>query len=125
MAKLYKTSSDIAVRNLNSGAELLIENLEIADSIFKRGTGLLGRKSLEMNQGLWLKPGNNIHTFFMKFAIDCIFIDKNLEIKGIVKSVKPFRFVGPYWKASSVIEAKAGFAEKMNLKVGDQLYVVS
>ncbi|MFZ3228802.1 MAG: DUF192 domain-containing protein [Pseudobdellovibrio sp.] len=125
MAKLYKTSTPHDVKNCNSGAELLIDNLEIAESLVKRGTGLLGRSSLEVNQALWIKPCNNIHTFFMKFAIDCIFIDRKLEIKKIAKSVKPFRFIGPYWRAYSVIEAKAGFAEEKKLQIGDQLYVVS
>lgn len=125
MAKLYKTTADRSSMNYNSGAELLLDNLEVAESLIKRGTGLLGRTHLEPNQALWIKPCNNIHTFFMKFAIDCIFVDRNLEIKKIVKTVKPFRMVGPYWKAHSVIETKAGFAEEKNLQIGDQLYVVS
>lgn len=125
MAKLYRTTVDRSAANFNSGAELLLENLELAESLIKRGTGLLGRPSLDVNDALWIKPCNNIHTFFMKFSIDCIFVDRNLEIKRIAKSVKPFRFVGPYWKAHSVIEAQAGFAEQKNLKIGDQLYVVS
>lgn len=125
MPRLYKTTANKAAQNYNSGAELLIENLELAETLMQRGTGLLGRNGLEPNQALWIKPCNNIHTFFMKFAIDCIFVDRKLEIKKIVKTVKPFRFVGPYWKAHSVIEAPAGFADKMNLQIGDQLYVVS
>jgi len=125
MAKLYKTTTNRSAENYNSGAELLLDQLEIAESLIARGTGLLGRQGLEANQALWIKPCNNIHTFFMKFAIDCIFVDRNLEIKRIAKSVKPFRFVGPYWKAHSVIEASAGFADKKNLQIGDQLYVVS
>lgn len=125
MAKLYKTTVDRSAINFNSGAELLLDNLEVAESLVKRGTGLLGRKGLDVGQALWIKPCNNIHTFFMKFAIDCIFVDRNLEIKKIVKTVKPFRMVGPYWKAHSVIETKAGFAEEKNLQIGDQLYVVS
>jgi uncharacterized membrane protein (UPF0127 family) len=125
MAKLYKTTADRSSVNFNSGAELLIDNLEVAESLIKRGTGLLGRQGLDVSQALWIKPCNNIHTFFMKFAIDCIFVDRNLEIKKIVQKVKPFRMVGPYWKAYSVIETKAGFAEEKNLQIGDQLYVVS
>lgn len=119
MARLYKTP-------LHKGqAELLLDQLEIADSFFARGWGLLGRKKLESNQALWIKPGNNIHTWFMKFKIDCIFLDRNLEIKKIVSEVSAFKFVGPFWKAFSVIEAQAGFAEQRKLKIGDQLYVVS
>lgn len=117
MARLYKTSS--------SGAELLIEQLDIAESFWSRGKGLLGRKNLPANEALWIKPCNNIHTFFMKFAIDCIFIDKKMEIKKLAENVVPFRFVGPFWKSHSVIELKSGFIESKKLKIGDHLYVVN
>ena len=118
MAKLYKTST-------STGAELLLDQLEVAESLWGRGKGLLGRKEIGINQALWLKPGNNIHTFFMRFKIDCLFLNRKMEIVKIVPKVSAFSFVGPYWKSTSVIETQAGFAEKKNLKTGDQLYVVS
>lgn len=124
MAKLYKTSTDPLNKNFDSGAELLIDHLEVAESLWARAVGLLGHSRLEKNQALWIKPGNNAHTFFMRFSIDCIFVDKKLEIKKIAKSIPAFRLVGPYWKASSFFETQAGFAESKNLKIGDQLYVV-
>lgn len=117
MAKLYKTTS--------SGAELLIDQLETAESFWERGKGLLGRKSLAPNQALWINPCNNIHTFFMKFTIDCIFVDKKMEIKNLAKNVGPFRFVGPFWKSHSVIETNAGLIEAKKLEIGDHLYVVN
>ncbi len=61
----------------------------------------------------------------MKFSIDCIFVDKKMEIKNLAKNIEPFRLVGPYWKSHSVIEVKSGFIDSKNLKVGDYLYVVS
>ena len=106
-------------------AELLTDKLEKAESFFKRGKGLLGRSELSVDQALWINPCNNIHTFFMKFSIDCLFLDKNLKIKKIYSQVKPFRLAGPVWRASSVIELKAGNIEKWKLNIGDQLYVVS
>lgn len=118
MAKLYKILH-------GDKAELLIENLELAESFFARGKGLLGRKSLAVNNALWIKPCNNIHTCFMNFAIDCIFVNKKMEIEKIVSGVKPYKIVGPYWKSASVFETAAGCAQKWNLQVGDQLYVVS
>lgn len=124
MAKLYKTSTDRLNNNFDSGAELLIEQLEVAESLWSRAVGLLRHSHLAENQALWIRPGNNAHTFFMKFPIDCIFVDKKLEIKKIAKSIPAFRLVGPYWKAYSFFETQAGFAESKNLKVGDQLYVV-
>ncbi|OFZ31805.1 MAG: hypothetical protein A2622_03580 [Bdellovibrionales bacterium RIFCSPHIGHO2_01_FULL_40_29] len=104
---------------------MLIENFELAETFWQRGRGLLGRKSLSSTQAMWIQRTNNIHTFFMKFSIDCIFVNRKLEIVKIVSSIPPFRLVGPYWKAQSVIETSAGFAKEKNLQVGDQLYVVS
>ncbi len=125
MARLYKTSAEIKGQNFNTGAELIIENFEVAESFWERGRGLLGRKKLDAGQAMWIKHTNNIHTFFMNFSIDCIFVNRQLEIVKIKKSVPPFRLVGPYWKSQSVIEASAGFADEKKLQVGDQLYVVS
>ena len=115
--KLYKTTSD--------QAELVVPNLEVAEGFFSRARGLLGRAHLPAESGLWIKPCNNIHTFFMKFAIDCVFLDKKMCINRIEADVKPYKIVGPFWKAVSVIELKSGTAETKNLKIGDQLYVVS
>ncbi len=120
MARLYKTP-----RPGGGDAELLIDQLVVADNMWTRGRGLLGRKKMEANEALWIMRCNNIHTWFMRMKIDCIFVDRNLEIKKIISDVGPFRFVGPYWKSSSVIETQAGFAESKNLKVGDQLHVVN
>lgn len=109
----------------NKNAELIVDHLELATSFIERGKGLLGRDDLPESEGLWIKPCNNIHTFFMKFRIDCLFLDENLVIQKIASNMKPFRVAGPVWKARSVIELKAGTASKSNLAVGDQLYVVS
>lgn len=118
MAKLYKTSSVV-------GAELLIDQLDIAESFWSRAKGLLGRENLPANAALWIKPCNNIHTFFMKFSIDCVFVDKKMEIKNLAKDVKPFRVIGPFWKSYSAIEMQAGFIDLKKLQIGDHLYVVN
>lgn len=116
--KLYKISA-------SEQAELLIENLETAQDFFSRAKGLLGRKDMTQQQALWIKPCRDIHTFFMNFAIDCVFLDKEMKIKNIVPDVAPYKLVGPFWKTNSVIEFKSGFVAAKNLKVGDQLYVVN
>lgn len=118
LSQLYKISS-------TDQAQLLTDQLEIAESFLQRGKGLLGRRDLPEGQALWIKPCNNIHTFFMKFSIDCLFLDKNLKIKKIYSHLKPFRIAGPIWKATSVVELKAGSVDRWNLSIGDQLYVVS
>jgi uncharacterized membrane protein (UPF0127 family) len=116
--RLYKISA-------SEQAELLIENLETAQSFFSRAKGLLGRREMSLEQALWIKPCRDIHTFFMNFAIDCVFLDKEMKIKNIVPDVAPYKLVGPFWKTNSAIEFKSGFAAAKKLKVGDQLYVVN
>lgn len=101
----------------------LIADLEIASDFWSRGKGLLGRDSLAQDQALWIHRCNSIHTFFMKFPIDCVFVDKNLKVKAVYNEVRPWRLVPPVWGASSVIEMRSGTIRQRNISVGDQLYV--
>lgn len=105
--------------------QTLITNLEVAQDFHSRGKGLLGRESLSADQALWIHRCNSIHTFFMKFAIDCVFLDKNLKVRAIRENVVPWRLVLPIWGARSVIEMASGTVNKMKVNVGDQLYVGS
>lgn len=108
---------------LKSNMKLLSNRLEIADSLYTRMKGLLGRKSLENDEMIWIHRCNSIHTFFMNFPIDCIFLDKDLRIKKVFSDVNPWRITLPVLSASSVIELSGGQARILNLKAGDQLYV--
>lgn len=102
---------------------VLIPELELACTFWARGIGLLGREGLSKNHALLIKRCNSIHTFFMKFSIDCVFVDKNFQVRAIYKDVKPWRLIIPVWGASSVIEMNAGLSAELKIKVGDQLYV--
>lgn len=101
----------------------LIEDLEVARTFWSRGKGLLGRKNLPESRALWIPRCNSIHTYFMKFAIDCVFVDKNLKVKAVYQDVRPGRLIFPVWGASSVIEMASGMTSKLNINVGDQLHV--
>jgi len=101
----------------------LVAHLEVANNFWTRGKGLLGRKHLDADAALWIHRCNSIHTYFMKFAIDCVFVDKNLQVKAIYSDVKPGRLVFPVWGASSVIEMAAGAAKNKKIQVGDVLHV--
>lgn len=102
---------------------VLVEQLNIAQSFLSRLVGLLGHKNLNASEGLWIHKCNSIHTFFMRFTIDCIFLDENLKIKKVFSYVKPWRVTWPVWSARSVIELPAGAAQFLNLREGDELYV--
>jgi uncharacterized membrane protein (UPF0127 family) len=104
---------------------LLVPQLEIATNFIDRGVGLLKKSDLAENEGLWIHRCNSIHTFFMKFAIDCVFVNKNLVVEDLVENVTPWKVVLPRWKSRSVIELRSGFISKFQIKKGDQLDVVS
>lgn len=103
---------------------ILIENLETANSFFKRLKGLLGRKDLSNDSALIIRRCNSIHTFFMQFPLDVIFLDKKFRIKKLFLNVEPHQIIFPVFGASSVIEMKAGALQKSNAQIGDQLNVV-
>jgi len=101
----------------------LISDLKVATSEWARGKGLLGKKSLGREEALLIPRCNSIHTFFMKFSIDCVFLDKDMRIKAIYSRVTPFKIIWPIWGAHSVIEFAEGRALDLNLQVGEQLHV--
>ena len=115
----------MAVLRSATTQQTLITDLEVATTFKTRGKGLLGRDFLAPEQALWIHHCNSIHTFFMKFPIDCVFVDKNLKVKAIYKDVKPWRLLLPVWGASSVFEMASGALNNMNVKIGDQLHVGS
>jgi len=86
---------------------IIAEDVIVADSIVKRMVGLLGRKGLFPKQAMILRPCNSIHTFFMSFPIDVIFLNKFNVVVKVISSIKPFRMSGIYFGASYAIEFPA------------------
>jgi uncharacterized membrane protein (UPF0127 family) len=103
----------------------LANKVWLANDPWSRLKGLLGRQGFPNEDAMWITPCNSIHTFFMKFAIDAVFVDNNLKICKIVKDIKPGRLIWPVWSAQSVFEFSAGFAERHGLKEGDRFHVDS
>jgi len=94
-----------------------------ASSLWKRTKGLLGERSFPEKQVLWLIPCSSIHTFFMRFPIDVIFVDKNLKITSLAYSVPSFRILFGGYGCYSTFEMKANQLKKYQLNKGDELYV--
>jgi uncharacterized membrane protein (UPF0127 family) len=112
------------VRLLNKTKNIVLsESVEKADSMFSRMKGLLGRSSFEKNKSLHIANCNSIHTCFMKFPIDAVFVDKNMKVKFISQDIKPWNVVLPVLGAKSVFEFAAGAISEINISVGDQLDV--
>ena len=103
--------------------QVLLQNLRIASSFRDRLIGLMGQKSLAPDQALWIERCHSIHTFFMRFSIDCVFVSRDHKIVSIVENVKPYRMTWIQKNAADVIELPAGRARELNFKVGEQLHV--
>lgn len=95
-----------------------------ADTMWARMRGLLGRGGLAPSEGLWISPCNSIHMFFMRFAIDAVFIDERLQVVKVVEDLKPWRMSRGGKHAHSVLELPPGKAAFFNIRVGDKLLIV-
>ena len=110
---------NMKVINIRTGA-LMLDNLEIADTFYKRFKGLMGRENLFKKTGLKIDPCNSIHCFFMKIPIDILFLSKDDIVMKIIHNMKPWR-VSPIVKgARYVIEANA-LEWVGKVEVGDKL----
>ncbi|HRO67160.1 MAG TPA: DUF192 domain-containing protein, partial [Pseudobdellovibrionaceae bacterium] len=79
--------------------------------------------TLPADEALWILRCNSIHTFFMMFPIDCVFVNRDLEVKALRRNVVPWRMVFPVWGASSVIEMAAGNIDRLDIRTGEKLHV--
>jgi uncharacterized membrane protein (UPF0127 family) len=111
----------VAVRNITRDS-LVGERVEVAGSNVKRSRGLLGRKDLPRGEGMWIIPCEAIHTFFMQFPIDLIYLDKKLRVKKVRSSVKAWR-ISACLSAHSVLELPAGTIEDTRTERGDSLEI--
>lgn len=89
-----------------------------ADTPASRSKGLLGRASLTADEGLWIVPCPMIHTFFMKFPIDVLFLGADLTVRRVIEDMRPWRLSPWVLSARSVLELKGGVL-KGSVAVGD------
>jgi uncharacterized membrane protein (UPF0127 family) len=85
--------------------------------------GLLGRDTLAPGEGLLIRPASSIHTFFMRFAIDAVFVDRAGTVVKVVSGLRPWRCAAAR-RASAVLELAAGEAAARGVQVGDRLVVL-
>lgn len=95
-------------------------DITLATSLPARMKGLLGKKKLDAGQGLLIRPCKGIHTFFMKFPIDAVFLDKENRIVALYKEIPPNRMTPIYQKAISVLELPSGTLGQ-NIVDGDRI----
>jgi uncharacterized membrane protein (UPF0127 family) len=103
---------------------VLATQAEVADTPWKRMKGLLGRKNFSAGQALILKPCNSVHTFFMTFAIDALFIDRENRVLAAPANLRPFRLTRIYPRAKLVVELPAGVVQTTQTLPGQMLSFV-
>lgn len=110
------------VVNLSNGTELA-DQVSAADTFFKRLKGLMFTKNLLAGHGLHIQPCRSIHTFFMNYPIDVLYLSEHLEVVGMDETMGPTT-VGKYQrKAFSVLELPAGTINKTETRIGQFLSI--
>jgi len=101
----------------------LADRVIIANTAFKRMKGLLGKKNFLSGEALVLEPANSIHTFFMGFPIDLIFVNKKNIVQKTVSSLLPNRLTSVYFSSKFVIELPAGTIQLSSTAAGDTIII--
>jgi uncharacterized membrane protein (UPF0127 family) len=116
---LYSSKLKVLVRNQTRDA-VLGQSVDVADTSATRRVGLLGRKRLEPGEGLWISPCESVHTFFMKFPIDLVYMDKSRKVRKVRHAVPAWR-LSMCLSAHSILELPAGTAKQTGTVAGDVL----
>ena len=107
-----------------AGGRVVCARCQVATTPLARARGLLGRKQLPPGEGLLIRPGFSIHTLFMRFPIDVVFLDKSGSVVDVVRQLKPWR-AATRLRARAVLELAAGEAERVTLRIGERLEPVA
>ena len=85
--------------------------------------GLLGRKTFLAGEALLIRPCSSVHMFFMRFAIDIVFLDPQYRAVGLLADLRPWTVSPVFWKAHSALELPAGTLSRADVRVGDILTI--
>lgn len=100
---------------------VIAQNACLADAFWTRMKGLLGREEIPAGEALVITKCRSIHMFFMRFAIDAIFVDNQHRVVGLIEGIKPFRLSPIFFRSSYVIELRAGTVAATKTSVGDHM----
>lgn len=102
--------------------KVISSDILVADNAIDRMIGLMFKERLIGAEGLWIDPGPSIHTFFMRYSLDIVFVNSKKQVIKIIRDMKPWRMTRYYFTARQVLEMPAGTLPA-DLKVGDVLEV--
>jgi uncharacterized membrane protein (UPF0127 family) len=109
----------VVVRNQTRNT-VLADAADVADTSEKRRTGLLKHDRLDPGQGLWIVPCESVHSFFMKFTIDLVYLDRDRKVRKVRHRMVPWR-LSACLTAHSILELPAGAVAASGTEKGDQL----
>lgn len=128
---MTKEKKRVRIESINNKA-ILADQCEVAESFMSRLKGLLGRKTLEEGEGLFISPCNDIHMWFMSIPIDVVFIVLDrvesghdyFRVTSVHPEVRPWRFL-PLWdhRATDTLELPVGTIQRCGLATGDILCI--
>jgi uncharacterized membrane protein (UPF0127 family) len=110
----------VRIRNPTRGT-VLADRCRVARSLRDRTVGLLGTSSLEAGGGLWIERSPSIHMFFMRYAIDAVFVDGDDRVVRVVENLRPWRIVAWVRGARDCVELPAGSVRGTGTVPGDAL----
>ena len=100
---------------------VLAEQVERATSMLARLKGLLGRDGLAPGHGLAIEPCTSIHTCFMRFPIDVLFVSREGLVVRAISNLPPWRVTRVYSRAALVVELPAGTIERARVREGERV----
>ena len=111
----------LRVINQTIGGGVLVRRLQLALSYGGRLRGLLGRPPLRIGEGMLISPCNGVHTFFMRYPIDVLFLDERGRILELISDLAPWRMTSMYGAAVAPLVLAGGAASTRETSPGDQL----
>jgi len=103
---------------------LLADEAKMANTFFTRLIGLLNRNSLRKGEALILTPSNCIHSFFMRFTIDVLFLDKTGRVIAALPAFKPFRLSPIYFNSCTTVELPENTLKLSQTQPGDIIKII-
>ncbi|MBI4405087.1 MAG: DUF192 domain-containing protein [Deltaproteobacteria bacterium] len=100
--------------------KLVIENCGVATSFLDRLCGLMGKKNIRPDEALYFPSCNSIHTFFMRFPIDVVFINKDGTAVEIIEALRANRCLAPRWRAKNTLEMRAYRCRELGIVAGSR-----
>jgi uncharacterized membrane protein (UPF0127 family) len=102
---------------------VICHKMIVASDTIARMKGLMFSEAMPDCDGFLIAPGNSIHTFFMRYPLDLVFLDKNFKVIKVIYSLGPWRMTRMYFRSRQVLEMKAGTLKK-NLTAGEVLEAI-